>query len=710
MTIADTAFKAAEVDLAQRALTHIAADIHTVVLLVIAGEVLHGDVVALLLLDTLDNGGGHSACQIGVFGEILEVSAAEGIAVDVDGGCQPVGTAVLLHLAEDGVAHLTHQRFVPALGEGVGHRESGGVLIEHLTLLGVAHHELADKFRQGVENTDGHLDGLYLALLVHHGDLLDAEACRAIAHGYIGKAAIPEFRGGVAHRTGQREAGFRAVEACAHNDVRHLFQGQGIQQRLHTGLGADGGRFVTVGYRFKGGGVNGDTGQVGGQRFRFSCGGFQFLQRLTEGADMRMAGDDDFLLHRQHAHRDGIAGGVAQTEDVRSFFQHEIAIALTVRGHVLQIEGQRQRLGGAGCEGIGLFKGGEGLVFLVEVACGGRHIQLRHLLAAIIAARVGDGGGDGDDTAIHRNTAALDSEVGIAQTEAEGERRGDREGIEVAVAHVDALSIILVLQVAVEVAIVASEGDVGVLLCPCIGQLARGGHIAGEDVGKSVTTLSAQLAEVDDGVDALDFLHKAHVDGRARVDDQHEVGILLGAEADGGQLLIGEEEVPLLRLAVAALACLAAHHIHTAVGIGGRYIAIVNHRAAGGAEVLHQHVHNGVGLQNVNALFLLYLVSGLRFNVEPLKIGDPVAGSDRKTAVGHALQNSDGVALVHLARACAALDGHGSTCAIESHLLRLKRQRAVIFQQHDALTGSAVGHLQVLLFALGHFIGIGCFR
>ena len=225
-----------------------------------------------------------------------------------------------------------------------------------------------------------------------------------------------------------------------------------------------------------------------------------------------------------------------------------------------------------------------------------------------------------------------------------------------------------------------------------------------------MTALSAQLAEVDDGVDALDFLHKAHVNGRACVDDKDKVGILLGAEADGGQLLIGEEKVALLRLAVAALACLAAHHIHTAVGIGGRYIAIVNLRAAGGVEVLHQHVHNRVGLQNVDALFLLHLIGGLCLGVEALKIGDPVAGGNRKTTVGHALQDGDGVALVHLARACAALDGHGSACAIEGHLLRLERQRAVVFQQHDPLTGGTVGHLQVLLFTLGRFVGIRCFR
>ena len=55
------------------------------------------------------------------------------------------------------------------------------------------------------------------------------------------------------------------------------------------------------------------------------------------------------------------------------------------------------------------------------------------------------------------------------------------------------------------------------------------------------------------------------------------------------------------------------------------------------------------------------------------------------------------------------LDGHRNTGTIECNFLGGKRQCAVIFEHHDALTGSTVSNLQIVFLPLGHFIGPACF-
>ena len=178
-----------------------------------------------------------------------------------------------------------------------------------------------------------------------------------------------------------------------------------------------------------------------------------------------------------------------------------------------------------------------------------------------------------------------------------------------------------------------------------------------------------------------------------------------GAEADGGRLSAGEEPVPTLRPPVASLAGLAADHVDAAVRPAVRYVLLRKGPPGREAEIVAEHVHHRAGAEQVHlpALFLPVLLLGLE--EYGLVLLQPSPGGDLEASVLQALQNGDGPALVDLAGPGAALDGPGRARAVEGDFLGGEGQRAVISQQHHALTGSLIGDLQVFLLPPGHFAG-----
>ena len=91
----------------------------TVGLLVVHGEVLH-EGVDTLGAGTGDLVGSHDGVDLRVLREVLEVTAGEGAAVDVEGRCVPAGH---IHVVGHGADHLAEaggQLGVPGAGQGGG--------------------------------------------------------------------------------------------------------------------------------------------------------------------------------------------------------------------------------------------------------------------------------------------------------------------------------------------------------------------------------------------------------------------------------------------------------------------------------------------------------------------------------------------------------------------------------------------------------------
>ena len=114
-----------EVELTEGADGDLGVGILPVLFFVVAGKMLERAADALAL-GTLDEGGGEHAGEEGILGEVLEVAAAEGRAVEVDGRPEPEADAIFTDFLADGLADLLEETHVPGAGEeGSGGEGSG---------------------------------------------------------------------------------------------------------------------------------------------------------------------------------------------------------------------------------------------------------------------------------------------------------------------------------------------------------------------------------------------------------------------------------------------------------------------------------------------------------------------------------------------------------------------------------------------------------
>ncbi len=93
-----------------------------------------------LALDALDEGGGHFAGQIGVFGEVFEVAAAQRRALHVGSGAEDNAHTLGNGLLGQRLPHLAQQGHVPTGGGGRGGGEAGRrqALADHGVGIGLA--------------------------------------------------------------------------------------------------------------------------------------------------------------------------------------------------------------------------------------------------------------------------------------------------------------------------------------------------------------------------------------------------------------------------------------------------------------------------------------------------------------------------------------------------------------------------------------------
>ena len=198
--------EALEIELAKGAGIDAGVVVHAVGLLAVAGEVLDGYAHAVLL-DTAGVGGGHLTGNDGVFGEILEVTAAERIAVQVHARSQQDVGPVFLDLVAHGGGEFLYQVGVEGRCQHGAHRETGAV--ESLVRAG----------------TGG----------------IDPEAGRAVGEDGLGDAQARDGAGGTGSTGNQdfvraREAPYHATPAGADQQRGFFFQGHGLQDLVDVVL------------------------------------------------------------------------------------------------------------------------------------------------------------------------------------------------------------------------------------------------------------------------------------------------------------------------------------------------------------------------------------------------------------------------------------------------------------------------------------------
>ena len=317
---------------------------------------------------------------------------------------------------------------------------------------------------------------------------------------------------------------------------------------------------------------------------------------------MLMAGNDCFLIQLQNAHGNRIPGRIAQTQDIVALFQHITAVFFPETCQVLQVKDQFQGFCLAGSQIPGLPEGRQGLVFLAELAVGGGYIELRHFLAGIGGTGIGDHALHLNLGALHSNTCTAHGKIRIAQTKAEGVGRFHAEAVIITVAYVDAFFVEFLFQISILRAIFHGKGDVFVPLHPGGSQFAGGADRTADHIREGMTAFGAQLADVQNGIDAGNFLQEAHVHGGTAVDGQDEFFVLVGQILDVLFFSVGEQEIAGFYLPVAAFTGLTGQHIDTAIRIAGGNILIGDLRAIGEAEMIVEHTHNGFHFQKIAGL------------------------------------------------------------------------------------------------------------
>ena len=521
-------------------------------LLVVQREVLrHGGSAGLL--DALRHGRRHKPGEERVFGVILEVAAAERIAVNVHAGAEDAVDAAHFHLQPDLIIHRFDQVVVPRAGEQGTDGQQRSVRGETQAGGAVAGRDgrdalVADALERAAEDggvARGAEPASHAAVAAEEGfhfgrrELGDEFVQRILALLHVDEldALVAGFRNGLreAFLHARREVDIRDRDAFrARDELAVLFDG------LHAvecdGFGRDGER------------------------------GLELFDH-EEGVEFRAAA----ILR--------VAAAVADVELVFAGFEDPRGLmpghaAVVERGAVLGRDREREFLGFAGFEQVRLRVGDEDFCGFAELALRRAAVDLHDFAAGVFFAGVLHDDLDGREGLLR--VAVLhgrvdDVERGVA--EAESERIQDlfrRERLEVAVPDVDVLGVV------VELAVAEARGRRVVLVGGRDGgrELAGRRLLAGQDVHDGVAGLHAALPDVHEAVDLV-VLHPRHVDHVAHV-QQHDRLLERAGDFLQEELLgVGEVIAAGFEPAFAVFARGAADHEHGGVGALGRGLDLI---------------------------------------------------------------------------------------------------------------------------------------
>ena len=166
----DGDFEVLEVDLAEGTLADAGIVLVAVGLLVVDGVVLDGD-THVVALYTIDIGSSHLTGEDRILGEVLEVTAAERVTMDVHTRGEEDVHTILVDFFTHGLGHLLDEVDIPGAGEEGSHRETGRIIGVLVVLAGRGDTDTgravgedgsrnAETFdRAGVAGGAGHLGG-----------------------------------------------------------------------------------------------------------------------------------------------------------------------------------------------------------------------------------------------------------------------------------------------------------------------------------------------------------------------------------------------------------------------------------------------------------------------------------------------------------------------------------------------------------------------
>ena len=480
---AHTQFKPQKIDFAQRALGDHGGHTAAVFFLVVAGEVFDGHSASFRCLNALGEGCGHAAREQRIFREILEISSAQRIAVDIHARGQPELHMQFLHFRGNQAADLADARGIKGLGEQRADGHGGGKLIpvDHAVLQELFSEETVFKLLHAGKRHER--QGLRVILQV----LLQAESRRTVSHDRAADAeGVFKHRRSLPGGTGCTDARIpdefgRPLLHAADTEHGFLFLGELREDFLRSGVEdvlfhRHGSELRTDSIKLGLerqcrelllGGLRVEHGLPCAERLRIREDGFQ---GILQGKDIPGPVQEDGLLQRQASHRGCRIGGGAQ--------QQGITACIQIPGGFSGVEGseqaerslQEQGFRCAGCQFSGLGKGDEALVLFGTKPAGAGSVQLKDL-ASGAAAGIGDADRNAGHAVSDLNAFRLFLKGGQGQTVAEGIPGLNGKRVKKAVADIDILGIVFADDIAVVVTEVGTAGQVFIVHGPGIGEM-----------------------------------------------------------------------------------------------------------------------------------------------------------------------------------------------------------------------------------------------
>ena len=397
----------------------------------------------------------------------------------------------------------------------------------------------------------------------------------------------------------------------------------------------------------------------------------------------------------------------AHPDEIHALLQHVGRPGLIVGGQRGDGERHLHRLLLPRLQKAGFGEARQHLAGLVQTALGLGHVDL-HRLPSGAAAGVAHRHGDPDGLAADAGLRHVQGKVGVGAAEAEGIGRAEAEAVKPAVAHVDALPVIGVIQIAAQMAEFSGKGVVLVPLGPGGGETSGGIYLAGEHVRQGVTGGAAGLAHEQNGVDALLLPEEGGVDDAAHVENDHGVVVVGRQGAEIVHFPVGQVIVAAGQLPVGPLAGGAGDDVNGQgfIGVGNILRRDLRHvRVAVG--ILQGEVDAGPALLLEHRLELCHILRAV-FGAGAVEAVQPGLGGDGEAGVLQTLLHVDDGAGVDVAGAGAALYhvAHAAAKHRQRPAVGGDGQYAAVLQQHHALCRNAAHIVHVSLFPLCHG-GIG---
>ena len=675
-----------QVDLAYGALGGAGVAFLAVGLLVVQGQVLGGGGHAVGL-HAADQRAGQVAGQQRVLGVVLEVPAAQRVAVDVHARGQPGADVVLPDLLAGGAAHGLGDLGVPGAGQQAGAGEGGGL---------DAHTRQYAHARGAVGGHHvGHAVLRQIAVAVGVGDARVGLAAQQPGQVLVGERPY-EFV--------QRQLALGHVNQLGVVDVDRppavAVVGLAAPNRGHQAV------HVRLIHRRQGVGV-GVEGRAGGQRLVAAVGQHALFQLGGGHTGGQLLDHPRFVqapgvVRRPgahvRAHEEAVVPRLQQPGGLLDLAQ------VVVGGHPGHGAAQLHPLALAGQQLARLLPAAQLAGRLAQLALGRGEVELHDLLAGEDAG-VGHGQRRGEHVAVEAELGRGQLEAGVGQAEAEGvvHLRGRAgHGLKVAVAHVD---VVLVVHEGVRLVEVVRGGVVFQRRGEGVRQLARGGVQPQQQLGLGQAALHARLPGHQRGVDAGIVPEEGRVEHAAHV-QHHDHGV------EGGLDLVHHVRLGVVQVEVAlgehglGQVILRVVHPHARVLLdpvkGALAVPALAGEAADGDDG-----RVGKGRRPLDELIRqLGLVHGAGLAA----LG--VAGADVLAVEGvgaleqrhpvrillHAVGQVAGVGHGHVAAAAAALHVVVGALAEQRHLrAAAQRQRCVlVLQQHHALPGGVQAQFDVL--------------